>query len=107
MPRRCINTLRGIVKCRANSTTTTIIAVRRVKPFEVGRERSMLREEVAPRPYALSAPPQSRHRNEPKVGCILVRGTPGMNMFTRSTWTQWSSISDTNYFLPMGLTKKD
>ncbi|GBL57102.1 hypothetical protein AVEN_89871-1 [Araneus ventricosus] len=45
MPRQCINTLRGIVKCRANSTTTAIIAVRQVKPFEVGRERSMLREE--------------------------------------------------------------
>ncbi|GBO17433.1 hypothetical protein AVEN_42314-1 [Araneus ventricosus] len=45
MPRRCINTLRGIVKCSANSTTTAIITVRQVKPFEVGRERSMLREE--------------------------------------------------------------
>ncbi|GBL93616.1 hypothetical protein AVEN_149989-1 [Araneus ventricosus] len=45
MPRHCINTLRGIVKCRANSTTTAIIAVRQVKPFEVGRESSMLREE--------------------------------------------------------------
>ncbi|GBO09932.1 hypothetical protein AVEN_228877-1 [Araneus ventricosus] len=45
MPRHCINTFRGIVKCRANSTTTAIIAVRQVKPFEVGRERSMLREE--------------------------------------------------------------
>ncbi|GBO40542.1 hypothetical protein AVEN_17453-1 [Araneus ventricosus] len=45
MPRHCVNTLRGIVKCRANSTTTAIIAVRQVKPFEVGRERSMLREE--------------------------------------------------------------
>ncbi|GBN78301.1 hypothetical protein AVEN_264058-1 [Araneus ventricosus] len=41
MPRHCINTLRGIVKCRANSTTTAIIAVRQV----VGRERSMLRED--------------------------------------------------------------
>ncbi|GBL93351.1 hypothetical protein AVEN_219477-1 [Araneus ventricosus] len=46
MPRQCINALRGIVKCRANSTTTAVIAVRQVKPFEVGRERSMLREEV-------------------------------------------------------------
>ncbi|GBM39044.1 hypothetical protein AVEN_119748-1 [Araneus ventricosus] len=45
MPRLCINTLRGIVKCRANSTTTAINAVRQVKPFEAGRERSMLREE--------------------------------------------------------------
>ncbi|GBO15288.1 hypothetical protein AVEN_93639-1 [Araneus ventricosus] len=45
MPRHCVNTLRGIVKCRANSTTTAIIAVRQVKPFEVGRERAMLREE--------------------------------------------------------------
>ncbi|GBO30521.1 hypothetical protein AVEN_222488-1 [Araneus ventricosus] len=45
MPRLCVNTLRGIVKCRANSTTTAIIAVRHVKPFEVGRERVMLREE--------------------------------------------------------------
>ncbi|GBN14273.1 hypothetical protein AVEN_266721-1 [Araneus ventricosus] len=45
MPRHCVNTLRGIVKCRANSTTTAIIAVRQVKPFEVGREKSMLREE--------------------------------------------------------------
>ncbi|GBM41116.1 hypothetical protein AVEN_63307-1 [Araneus ventricosus] len=45
MSRHCENTLRGIVKCRANSTTTAIIAVRQVKPFEVGRERSMLREE--------------------------------------------------------------
>ncbi|GBM57577.1 hypothetical protein AVEN_97681-1 [Araneus ventricosus] len=45
MPRHCINTLCGILKCRANSTTTTIIAVRQVKPFQVGRERSMLREE--------------------------------------------------------------
>ncbi|GBM30813.1 hypothetical protein AVEN_52607-1 [Araneus ventricosus] len=45
MPRHCINTLRGIGKCLANSTTTAIITVRQVKPFEVGRERSMLREE--------------------------------------------------------------
>ncbi|GBM72492.1 hypothetical protein AVEN_218119-1 [Araneus ventricosus] len=45
MPRHCVNTLRGIVKCRANSTTTAIIVVRQVKPFEVGRERTMLREE--------------------------------------------------------------
>ncbi|GBN53007.1 hypothetical protein AVEN_175098-1 [Araneus ventricosus] len=45
-PRHCINTLRDIVKCRANSTTTVIIAVRQVKSFEVGRERSMLREEA-------------------------------------------------------------
>ncbi|GBN89406.1 hypothetical protein AVEN_255002-1 [Araneus ventricosus] len=45
MTRHCIDTLRGIVKCRANSTTTAIIAVRQVKSFEIGRERSMLREE--------------------------------------------------------------
>ncbi|GBN68969.1 hypothetical protein AVEN_61713-1 [Araneus ventricosus] len=45
MPRHCIVTLRGIVKCRANSTTSAIIAVRQEKSFEVGRERSMLREE--------------------------------------------------------------
>ncbi|GBO07551.1 hypothetical protein AVEN_188745-1 [Araneus ventricosus] len=45
MPRHCVNTLRGIVKCRANSTTTATIVVRQVKPFEVGRERAMLREE--------------------------------------------------------------
>ncbi|GBM85438.1 hypothetical protein AVEN_133968-1 [Araneus ventricosus] len=45
MPRYCINTLRGIVKFRANSTTTAIIAVRQVKPFEVGRIIAMLREE--------------------------------------------------------------
>ncbi|GBM23459.1 hypothetical protein AVEN_181575-1 [Araneus ventricosus] len=45
MPRHCVNTLHGIVKCRANSTTAAKIAVRQVKPFEVGRERTMLREE--------------------------------------------------------------
>ncbi|GBN55225.1 hypothetical protein AVEN_13605-1 [Araneus ventricosus] len=45
MPRHCENTLRGIVKCSANSTTTAIIAVRQVKSFEVGRERSLLRED--------------------------------------------------------------
>ncbi|GBM92398.1 hypothetical protein AVEN_245691-1 [Araneus ventricosus] len=45
MPRHCIDTLRSIMKCRANSITTAIIAVRQVKSFEVGRERSMLREE--------------------------------------------------------------
>ncbi|GBN45261.1 hypothetical protein AVEN_111259-1 [Araneus ventricosus] len=45
MPRHCVNTLRGILKCRANSTTAAIIAVRQVKPFEVGRERDILREE--------------------------------------------------------------
>ncbi|GBN17457.1 hypothetical protein AVEN_7113-1 [Araneus ventricosus] len=33
MPRHCINTLRGIGKCRANSTTTAIIAVRKVIPL--------------------------------------------------------------------------
>ncbi|GBN43013.1 hypothetical protein AVEN_214006-1 [Araneus ventricosus] len=33
MPRHCENTLRGTVKCRANSTTTAIIAVRQVKPY--------------------------------------------------------------------------
>ncbi|GBM37242.1 hypothetical protein AVEN_15800-1 [Araneus ventricosus] len=45
MPRHCVNTLRGIVKCRANSITAAKIAVRQVKPFEIGRERAMLREE--------------------------------------------------------------
>ncbi|GBN74649.1 hypothetical protein AVEN_194712-1 [Araneus ventricosus] len=45
MSRHCVDTLGGIVKCRANSTTTAMIAVRQVKPFEEGRERSMLREE--------------------------------------------------------------
>ncbi|GBM17947.1 hypothetical protein AVEN_171238-1 [Araneus ventricosus] len=49
MSRHCKNTLLGIyttiVKRRANSTTTAIIAVRQVKPFEVGRERAVLREE--------------------------------------------------------------
>ncbi|GBO40325.1 hypothetical protein AVEN_158470-1 [Araneus ventricosus] len=45
MPTLCENTLCVIVKCRANSTTTAIIAVREVKPFQVGRERSMLRED--------------------------------------------------------------
>ncbi|GBN88161.1 hypothetical protein AVEN_248121-1 [Araneus ventricosus] len=66
MPRHCVNTLRGIVKYRANSTTTAIIAVGgitafvasnpitpfiqdsiavgQMKPFEVGRERALLRE---------------------------------------------------------------
>ncbi|GBL94356.1 hypothetical protein AVEN_7332-1 [Araneus ventricosus] len=48
MPRHCENTLRGIVKCRANFTRTAIIAVREVKPSEVGRERAMLREEEHP-----------------------------------------------------------
>ncbi|GBN72804.1 hypothetical protein AVEN_141592-1 [Araneus ventricosus] len=31
MPRHCEGTLRGIVKCRASSTTTALIAVREVK----------------------------------------------------------------------------
>ncbi|GBN85031.1 hypothetical protein AVEN_273891-1 [Araneus ventricosus] len=39
MPRHCENTFRGIVKCRANSTATAIIAVREVKTFQAGRER--------------------------------------------------------------------
>ncbi|GBM25655.1 hypothetical protein AVEN_82771-1 [Araneus ventricosus] len=41
MPRHCENALRRIVKCLANSTTTAIIAVRQVKPFEVGGERAI------------------------------------------------------------------
>ncbi|GBO13487.1 hypothetical protein AVEN_22619-1, partial [Araneus ventricosus] len=45
MPRHCVNTLRGIVKRSANSTTAAKISVRQVKPFEVGRERAMLKEE--------------------------------------------------------------
>ncbi|GBN20022.1 hypothetical protein AVEN_254600-1 [Araneus ventricosus] len=45
IPRHCDNTHRGMVKCRTNSTTTAIIAVIEVKPFEVGSERAMLREE--------------------------------------------------------------
>ncbi|GBN26240.1 hypothetical protein AVEN_270365-1 [Araneus ventricosus] len=45
MPRRSEGTLRGIVKCRASSTTAALIAVREVKPFEVGRERTLFREE--------------------------------------------------------------
>ncbi|GBM06950.1 hypothetical protein AVEN_239658-1 [Araneus ventricosus] len=45
MSRHCVNTLRGIEKCRAISTTAAKIAVRQVKPFEEGRERAMLREE--------------------------------------------------------------
>ncbi|GBN40413.1 hypothetical protein AVEN_255527-1 [Araneus ventricosus] len=45
MLRHCEGTLRGTVKCRANSTKAALIAVREVKPFEVGRERAMIREE--------------------------------------------------------------
>ncbi|GBN13906.1 hypothetical protein AVEN_266431-1 [Araneus ventricosus] len=45
MPRHCENTFRGTVKCRAISTTTAVIAVREVKPSEIGRERAMFREE--------------------------------------------------------------
>ncbi|GBO37524.1 hypothetical protein AVEN_32171-1 [Araneus ventricosus] len=45
MPRHWENTFLGIVKCRANSATTAIIAIREVKHFEKGRERAMLREE--------------------------------------------------------------
>ncbi|GBN26235.1 hypothetical protein AVEN_270361-1 [Araneus ventricosus] len=33
--RRCEDTLRGIMKCRASSTTAALIAVREVTPFEV------------------------------------------------------------------------
>ncbi|GBM14043.1 hypothetical protein AVEN_209937-1 [Araneus ventricosus] len=63
MPRHCINTLRGIVKCRANSTTASKIAVRQVKPFEVGRERAMLREDnILSNPNCLGD--QSLQRNE-------------------------------------------
>ncbi|GBM43717.1 hypothetical protein AVEN_60520-1 [Araneus ventricosus] len=47
MPRHCENTRRGIVKCCANSTTTAIIAVGQVKPFEVGRERTILSNPVS------------------------------------------------------------
>ncbi|GBM72601.1 hypothetical protein AVEN_107151-1 [Araneus ventricosus] len=46
MPRHCENKLRVIVKCRANSTTTAMIAVRQVKRLEVGRERTMLRDDI-------------------------------------------------------------
>ncbi|GBN52276.1 hypothetical protein AVEN_253198-1 [Araneus ventricosus] len=45
MPRQCDGTLCGIVKCRTSSTATALIAVREVKPFKVGRERAMFREE--------------------------------------------------------------
>ncbi|GBM89829.1 hypothetical protein AVEN_11129-1 [Araneus ventricosus] len=45
MPRHSEGTLRGIVKCRASSTTTALIATRGVKLFEVGRKRAMFREE--------------------------------------------------------------
>ncbi|GBL95072.1 hypothetical protein AVEN_188816-1 [Araneus ventricosus] len=44
-PRHCEGTLRGLVKCRANSATTAMIAVREVKSFHVGREKAMLRVE--------------------------------------------------------------
>ncbi|GBN03162.1 hypothetical protein AVEN_78175-1 [Araneus ventricosus] len=44
MPKYCEGTLRGIVKCRASSTAAALVAFRKVKPFEVGRERAMLRE---------------------------------------------------------------
>ncbi|GBM23585.1 hypothetical protein AVEN_196657-1 [Araneus ventricosus] len=43
--RQCKATLRGIVKYRASSTTTALIAVREVKLFEVDKEKSMFREE--------------------------------------------------------------
>ncbi|GBL87276.1 hypothetical protein AVEN_270540-1 [Araneus ventricosus] len=54
MPRHCENALRGIVKCRAISTTTAIIAFRQMKPFEIVRERAMLREEdnILPNPVS-------------------------------------------------------
>ncbi|GBN22888.1 hypothetical protein AVEN_166270-1 [Araneus ventricosus] len=63
MPRRCIDTLRGIVKCRANSTTTAKIAVRQVKPFEVRRERSMLREDDNILSNPVSGTPSPTHRD--------------------------------------------
>ncbi|GBM77337.1 hypothetical protein AVEN_2171-1 [Araneus ventricosus] len=45
MTRHYENTFRDIVKCHANSTSTAIIAVRKVKPFQVDRKRAMLKEE--------------------------------------------------------------
>ncbi|GBM45350.1 hypothetical protein AVEN_172969-1 [Araneus ventricosus] len=45
MPGQCERTLRDIVKYRARTTTTALNSVREVKPFEVGRERTMFREE--------------------------------------------------------------
>ncbi|GBN18354.1 hypothetical protein AVEN_268155-1 [Araneus ventricosus] len=42
MPWNCEGTLCGLVKCRASSTTATLMAVREMKPFEVGRERAMM-----------------------------------------------------------------
>ncbi|GBM49282.1 hypothetical protein AVEN_137356-1 [Araneus ventricosus] len=44
MPGHCERTHRGIVKCRARTTITALNSVREVKPFEVGRERTMFRE---------------------------------------------------------------
>ncbi|GBM06610.1 hypothetical protein AVEN_220044-1 [Araneus ventricosus] len=54
MPKHSEYTLRGIGKCRANSSATALIAVREVEPFEVGRERAMLREEdnILPNPVS-------------------------------------------------------
>ncbi|GBL80500.1 hypothetical protein AVEN_225206-1 [Araneus ventricosus] len=45
MPKHCEGTFRGIMKSRASSTTTALVAVRQVKTFEVGRERAMFRQE--------------------------------------------------------------
>ncbi|GBM86352.1 hypothetical protein AVEN_64232-1 [Araneus ventricosus] len=46
MPRHCEATFRGIVKCHAISTTTVLVAVREVKPFELSRERSMSEKKI-------------------------------------------------------------
>ncbi|GBN40747.1 hypothetical protein AVEN_185572-1 [Araneus ventricosus] len=64
MPRYCENTLRGIEKWRADSTTTAIIAVRQVKPLEVGREMAMLREEDN-----IPSNPVSGTENSGEYGC--------------------------------------
>ncbi|GBN24265.1 hypothetical protein AVEN_109701-1 [Araneus ventricosus] len=81
MPRQCVNTLRGIVKYRANSPAAAKIAVRQVKPFEVGRERAMLREED----NILSNPVVGRRLTEGMMLYIFLSVSPFFHKVSHST----------------------
>ncbi|GBO07317.1 hypothetical protein AVEN_250695-1, partial [Araneus ventricosus] len=99
MPRHCENTLRGIVKCRADSTTAAIIALRQMKLFEISSNfcttaGSYLNQEVyATLVYRYKV---SRTYRSKMTRFQMIRGIP----FPNVPWFRKQNIEKTMDYVP-------
>ncbi|GBN76623.1 hypothetical protein AVEN_154207-1 [Araneus ventricosus] len=87
IPRHWEGTVHGIV--RARSTTIALIAVREMKPFEVGRGRSMFREDKALSNQVSGTKTNRRHDVTDFPACIAI--VPGSVPFLKHALPETAS----------------